>query len=179
MAGCVSLSSVRVVSESRSRRTLCSQEGTSSFRMLGASETAAAAVGFPFLLVDLPPAAPVTLDFDWSCWREKTLLDSRRATINCPMMPSPRQGGSSRRTDLDAGHRFGRLHHPRQYASEAGGLFQGDRVAHEGPGDGKAEGRPTGGADSHTLSQKPTPCTAIGVARATSAKLRPEPRASG
>jgi hypothetical protein len=54
--------------------------------MLGASETAAAAVGFPFLLVDLPPAAPVTLDFDWRCWREKTLLDSRRATINCPMM---------------------------------------------------------------------------------------------
>ena len=61
----VRLSSVRVVSLSRSRRTLCSQEGTSSFRMLGASETAAAAVGFPFLLVDLPPAAPVTLDFDW------------------------------------------------------------------------------------------------------------------
>ncbi len=49
--------------------------------MLGASETAAAAVGFPFLLVDLPPAAPVTLDFDWRYRREKTLLDSRRATI--------------------------------------------------------------------------------------------------
>ena len=38
-----------------------------------------------------------------------------------------RQGGS-RRADFDAGHRFVLLHHPRQHASEAGGLFQGDRV---------------------------------------------------